>query len=242
MSTYILVHGAFHGGWCWTKVVPQLVQAGHHVIALDLPGHGEDTTPIAELTLETQVSTVVRLIQSRKEPVILVGHSFGGVIVSQAAEQVPDQVKSLIYLTAMVPHSGQSGNDLLDPNSQLGPSLILNQEEGYGAVRDEMIPFLFYNDCSPEDIAFAKAHLVSEPLLPTVQTVTLTPEKFGRVPKTYIECTLDNTFTLGFQHQMQTQTPCQVLTLDAGHSPFFSKPAELTALLLAAATEPAGAR
>ncbi|HWI61624.1 MAG TPA: alpha/beta fold hydrolase [Symbiobacteriaceae bacterium] len=239
MSTFVLVHGAFHGGWCWTKVVPQLVQAGHHVVALDLPAHGEDTTPISELTLETQVSTVVRVIQSRKEPVILVGHSFGGVIVSQAAEQVPGLVKSLVYLTAMVPKHGQCGNDLLDPASQLGPSLILNQEQGYGAVRTEMVPFLFYNDCSAEDIAFAKAHIVNEPLLPTVQTVTLTTENYGRLPKTYIECTLDNTFTLAFQRQMQAQTPCQVQTLEAGHSPFFSKPAELAALLLAAAAQPA---
>ncbi|HWI50957.1 MAG TPA: alpha/beta fold hydrolase [Symbiobacteriaceae bacterium] len=240
MSSYVLVHGAFHGGWCWKKIVPQLVQAGHQVVALDLPAHGEDTTPISELTLQTQVSTVVQVIKTRKEPVILVGHSFGGVIISQAAEQVPELVKSLVYLSAMVPLNGQSGLDLLDSNSQLGPNLIINVEEGYGAVNPEMVPFLFYNDCSPEDIAFATPQLVREPLLPTRQPVSLTAGNFGRLPKAYIECTLDNTFTLGFQRQLQANITCQVLSLESGHSPFFSRPVELANLLLAFAAQPAG--
>jgi pimeloyl-ACP methyl ester carboxylesterase len=235
LSTYILVHGAWHGGWCWHKIVPQLVKAGHHVVALDLPAHGEDTTPIAGLTLDTQVDTVVRLIQSRKEPVILVGHSFGGVFVSQVAERAPELIKSLVYVCAMVPLNGQSGNDQLDPTSQLGPSLVLNPAEGYATIKPDMVPFLFYNDCSPEDIAYATPLLSREPLLPTVQPVSLTAERFGRVPKTYIECTRDNIFSLGHQRHWQTRIACQVRTLEAGHSPFFSKPAELTDVLLSCA-------
>lgn len=77
MSTYLLVHGSFHGGWCWEKIVPQLVQAGHNVVALDLPAHGEDSTLVASVTLQSYVDTVLRVLDTRKEPVILVSHSFG---------------------------------------------------------------------------------------------------------------------------------------------------------------------
>lgn len=232
MSTYVLVHGAWHGGWCWQKIVPQLVRAGHHVVALDLPGHGEDTTPIDRLTLDTQVGTIARVVKTRKEPVILVGHSFGGVFVSQVAERVPELIKSLVYVAAMVPKDGQSGNDLLDPTSLLAPSLELYPEAGHATVRADMVPFLFYNDCSAADITFATARLAKEPLLPTVQPVSLTAERFGRVPKTYIECTQDNVFSLEFQRQLQAQISCEVRTLEAGHSPFFSRPVELADLLL----------
>lgn len=235
MSTYVLVHGSFHGGWCWEKVVPSLVKAGHKVVAVDLPAHGEDKTPIAEVTLKSYVDTVLRVIDSRKEPVILVGHSFGGFVVSQVAEYRPDRIEALIYLTAFLPVNGQTSIQMVDPDSQVGANLIINEQEGWADVRAEAKPGIYYNDCSPEDVQFALSHLVVEPLRPNLEPVYLSPENFGRVPKFYIECLQDNAVTPGYQKFLYTQTPCQqVFTLNTGHSPFLSAPDELVSILLTA--------
>ncbi len=92
MSTYVLVHGAWHGSWCWEKVVPLLEQAGHQVEALDLPGHGQDKTPIREITLAAYTNRVCETLDAQAEPVILVGHSLGGMVITQAAEERPAKI------------------------------------------------------------------------------------------------------------------------------------------------------
>ncbi len=100
MATYVLVHGAWHGGWCWSKLVPLLEATRHRAIALDLPGHGNDKTPLAELSLDRYVACVSTAIGTIDEPVVLVGHSLGGTVISQTAEMHPDRILKLIYLCA----------------------------------------------------------------------------------------------------------------------------------------------
>ncbi len=80
MATYVLVHGAFHGAWCWTKLTPELEARGHRAVAFDLPGGGEDKTPIEQVTLDAYVERVVETVAQESERVILVGHSLGGII------------------------------------------------------------------------------------------------------------------------------------------------------------------
>ena len=86
MSTYVLVHVSWGGAWCWDRVAPLLEQAGHHVVAFDLPAHGEDTTPVEQVTLASYTDRVVAVLDAQSEPVILVGHSHGGVVITQVAE------------------------------------------------------------------------------------------------------------------------------------------------------------
>ena len=93
MSTYVLIHGAFHGGWCWDKVVPLLEAAGHKVVAPDLPSHGRDDTPIAEVTLDTYARRACEVAAAQSEPVIIVGHSMGGR-ESKRVRQALDKVYS----------------------------------------------------------------------------------------------------------------------------------------------------
>src|SRR5258708_26771291 len=105
MSTYLLIHGAWHGAWCWRNVIPQLTWTGHTVIAPDLPGHGDDLTPLACVTLESYVQAVTNLLDALplEEQVILVGHSFGGIVISQVAEERPERIQCLVYLSALLP-------------------------------------------------------------------------------------------------------------------------------------------
>jgi pimeloyl-ACP methyl ester carboxylesterase len=112
MGTFVLIHGAFHGGWCWYKVVPLLEKQGHTVLALDLPGHGRDKTPVAAVTLQLYVDSVCKLLDAQREPVILVGHSMGGGIITQVAEERPERIKCLVYLAGALPRNGQSMFDL----------------------------------------------------------------------------------------------------------------------------------
>ena len=108
MSTFVLVHGAWHGAWCWEKVVPLLEEAGHDVVVPDLPGHGEYGTPMPELSMQGYAERVVRAVDEASEPVILVGHSMGGIVVSLVAEARPDRVRKLVYLTGFLLEDGKT--------------------------------------------------------------------------------------------------------------------------------------
>ena len=119
MATFILVHGACHGGWCWEKVAPLLEANGHQVCAPDLPGLGKDHTPPANVTLADNVEKISRLLDKMEEPVVLVGHSLGGVTISQLAEARRRKIKALVYLCALMPTSGKTGSDMtsLEPDT-----------------------------------------------------------------------------------------------------------------------------
>src|SRR5690242_16126807 len=108
MARFVFVHGAFGGAWCWDPIVAPLEAAGHTVETLDLPGGGDDPTPPAGVTLESCAERVCSQLLERSEPAVLVGHSMGGVIITQAASSCPERVAALIYLTAFMPANGQS--------------------------------------------------------------------------------------------------------------------------------------
>lgn len=108
-KTYILVHGAWYGGWCWYKVAPLLEAKGYQVMAIDLPGYGNDSTPAAIVTLDDYVSKVAETAHSVKGKVVLVGHSMGGAVISQASELLgPEKVEKLVYLDAFLLKDGES--------------------------------------------------------------------------------------------------------------------------------------
>jgi len=108
MVTYVLIHGSWHGGWCWDKLASLLIRQGHSVIAPDLPGHGKDRTPIFKITLQSYVDLVCELLDSQTAPVCLVGHSRGGIVISQAAELRPKKIQKLVYLAAFMLRNGET--------------------------------------------------------------------------------------------------------------------------------------
>jgi pimeloyl-ACP methyl ester carboxylesterase len=100
VSSIHLIHGAWHGRWCWEKLIPKLERNGHTVVARDLPGLGSDRTPAAEITLQAYVDAVCGQLAKEAEPAVVVGHRMGGVVISEVAERIPEKVKALVYLTA----------------------------------------------------------------------------------------------------------------------------------------------
>ncbi len=236
MSTYILVHGSWHGAWCWYKVIPLLEKAGHRAIALDLPGHGRDWTPASAVTMQSYVDAVCKVLDAQAEPVILVGHSRGGIVVSQTAEHRPEKIKMLVYLTAYLIPDGEAmlPTALSDTESLIGPNLVLDEEQGWHMLKAEAFRDALYGDCSDEDVALASALLTPEPNAPVATPLQTSAENLGRIPSVYIECLQDRGVSPSLQKKMYTAAACQsVLSLDTGHSPFLSAPEALVSHLIA---------
>src|SRR5262245_30690572 len=120
MTSLVLVHGGWEAGWCWRKVVPLLRDAGHEVFAPTLTGLGERKHLASpEVGLDTHVQDIVGVLESEElDEVILVGHSYGGMVIAGVAERVPERLAQLVYLDAFVPEDGQSTLDLLPPEYQ----------------------------------------------------------------------------------------------------------------------------
>ena len=230
MSTYVLIHGAWHGGWCWEKVVPLLQKQGHTAVAPDLPAQGKDKTPIAEVSLQSYADRVCDILDAQPEPAILVGHSMGGMVITQAAEYRPDRIRTLVYLCAFLPRNGESLLQLAQTDTEglVLPNLVPADDQQSATVRDETIKDAFYGDCSDDDVARAKSLLVAQPLAPLAAPVTTTEANFGRVPRVYIECLKDRAIPPPLQKQMYTASPCRkVIAMDTSHSPFLSAPEQL---------------
>ena len=112
MARIVLVHGAFAGAWCWEPVLPGLRAAGHEVEAIDLPGSGGDETPVEEVSLDAYANRVCAVLADGR-PAVLVGHSMGGMVITQAAARCPEHVAALVYLAAFLPADGQSLMELV---------------------------------------------------------------------------------------------------------------------------------
>jgi pimeloyl-ACP methyl ester carboxylesterase len=209
MTHFVLVHGAWHGSWCWDRVAAGLFARGHRVTAVDLPGRGG--TPVRggpfwgwRTGVPDSVAVVLRAIRAQKEPIVLVGHSLGGVSITQAGEDAAERIKSLVDLTAMLPAHGQNA----------APSI--------------------YTDCTPEDIATAGRQVVPELIGPSLSKVRTTPEKWGQLRKLYIQCLRDEVIPISAQRAMCENTGVsQIETLDTGHFPPYSMTERVVELLAA---------
>ena len=241
MSTFLLVHGSWHGAWCWYKIVPRLERAGHTVIVPDLQSHGRDWTPPGQVTLQDYVDRICQLLDEQTEPVILVAHSRGGIIISQVAEQRPKKVSLLVYLAAFLIPTGETVLTYFykDKDCLIVPNIEINRQQGWDMLKTEAFQAALYADCSAEDIALAQLLLTPEPLSPAATPLQLTQVNFGRIPRVYIELLQDRAVSPALQRLMYTQLPCQqIISIEASHSAYFSKPDALAEhLILLQATQ-----
>ena len=235
MAIFILVHGGMHGGWCWDHAATILRAASHTVHAPDLPGMGADTTPLAKVTLSLTVDVIADILVAQSEMPIVVGHSLAGLILSEVAERLPERIACLVYVTAALLPNGASFQDA--PEQDVVRPGLIAAEDGVAVQYDPAhAKETFYNTTDPQLAREAVSRLTPQPVAPMQVPLKLTGERFGRVPRAYIECTEDRTITIAAQRQMQVILPCEpVFTLKTDHSPFLSAPQAFTDCLFAIA-------
>lgn len=235
MSTFILVHGAWHGAWCWYKIVPLLERAGHEVIAIDLPSLGVDRTPLAAVTLDTWTDAVSAALNAVPGQSILIGHSMGGIVVSQAAERHPDKVKTSVYVSAFLLRDGESLFAVASREPGGIPGIATVSADKLSMTCDTNgVREVLYNECADEDVALAQLLLTPQALAPMAAPQRISSARFGRVPRVYIECLRDRVVPPTLQRAMYTASPCaRMIVMDTDHSPFLSRPRELADHLLA---------
>lgn len=237
MTTYLLVHGAWHTGECWTRVTPLLEAAGHRVLAPTLTGYG-DTVHLAgpEVGLDTHVADVTGLIRAEDlTDVVLVGHSYAGLVISSVANELPDRVARLVYLDAMVPEDGESAADVL-PVTQGLIDLALASERGWRVppMPELPPPAGLFGVTDPDDIAWLRTMLSDQPVRCLQQPVRLDNPATRAIPRTHIHCTVKPE---GFARRpvpavQPNGTPAEVWELPTGHDCMITTPVELSELLL----------
>ncbi|MDE1918917.1 MAG: alpha/beta fold hydrolase, partial [Sphingomonadales bacterium] len=144
----ILVHGAFSNSHVWGHVAGKLRAAGHRVVALDLPGRPGAPMAPDQVSLGLYRDVVVAALGEVDGPVILVGHSFAGIVIAAAAEQVPEKIKTLVFVAAYLPQDGDSLLSLAqqDPDAKIGPTLTIDKDKGIAVVDYASRAELFAND------------------------------------------------------------------------------------------------
>lgn len=221
----VLVHGAFSNGQVWGHVAGKLSAAGYPVVTVDLPGRSGAPMAPDQVSLDLYRNTVIEALNAVDGPAVLVGHSFAGIVIAAAAEQVPEKIKTLVFTAAYLPQDGDSLLSLAqqDHDAKIGPHLSIDKERGIAVVEYSARAELFANDGSAPLKAKLPDFILDEPATPLVTPVRVTAERFGQVDKIYVSTQVDQVISPAFQAEMLSRTPVRkVVSLQTGHLPFLT--------------------
>jgi pimeloyl-ACP methyl ester carboxylesterase len=235
MARILLIHGAFGRAAVWDRVSPGLRAAGHDVEAIDLPGHGDDDTPVAEVTLDRYAQRVCQALADGP-PAVLVGHSMGGMVITQAAANCPDQVDRLVYVAAFLPADGESLIDLTHRPEGAGDAvqanLVVEGDPPVATMPDAAAREGLLHCCDDEAAAWAISLRCAQPVAPFTHPVRLDGDAFAALPRAYVMCLQDRAIKPALQRLMLERAGCDpVLEIDTDHCVWASRPDELVAAL-----------
>jgi pimeloyl-ACP methyl ester carboxylesterase len=236
MTTFVLVHGALHGSWCWDRVAKPLRDNGHRVETVDMPGRPGGPA-IANPDLASYAATVIAAVDRCAEPVVLVAHSLGGLAATLAAEARAEVLTRVAFVNSLILRDGEGAlQTILAPGSESvfaheGTLTISSDGASIFVTSPETAIEGFYHRCAPVDAAEAVSRLVAEPLQPALEIVKVTGSRFGAVPKTYIGSRDDRAVPWQLQQDMSARAGADFIELDADHSPFISATSDLVAAL-----------
>jgi pimeloyl-ACP methyl ester carboxylesterase len=238
---FVLVHGGYHGVWCWDRLTPELERLGHDVVAIDLPGCGERMSERASLT--SWRAALKDVIEAGD---VLVGHSMGGFAISLGADEVPEKVARLIYLSAAVPTEGGVMRDATEDNvatdwaDTVGlpfedfMALVELPDQGpcVALTRQEAANKLFYHDCTPADQDWAWDHVTPLPVAPAEEPFHLPRFWDAPIPRDFILTTDDFSHPTALDNRFMARLGLTTaLSIRSSHSPFISRPADTAHLL-----------
>jgi pimeloyl-ACP methyl ester carboxylesterase len=232
-ATVVLVHGAWHGAWCFDRVVPLLQAAGVPSVAVDLPGHGLDPGPFTDL--HGDAARVGHVLDRIGTDVVLLGHSYGGAVVTEAG--VHETVRHLVYLCAFPLDEGEScaaaaTSEAAGLSHASRPDLTAGwvvHGDGTTTLDPKSAAGALYNDCDAATIDWAIAHLGPQPM----ENLSQPPAGVGwrSRPSTYVVCTEDGAVHPGLQEALADRCTERVVW-PTSHSPFASRPAIVAELLV----------
>lgn len=236
----VLVHGAWHGAWCWARVMDGSAAKGIDAVAVDLPGHGSDDRPLGDL--HTDAERVRQVLDDRPGcDIVLVGHSYGGAVITEAGDH--PSVRHLVFLCAMALKEAESCSSVAagDPaaasishDGRPDPSqAVVPDDEGMLTLEPTLAAACLYNECDHDTAAWAVGHLGPQPLV----TLQQTPRSVAwrSKPSTYAVCANDLIVHPRVQRIMATRCT-RAVEWDSDHSPFLSHPDFVVRLLAAEAS------
>lgn len=231
MARIILIHGAWGNAAGWAGIVPLLTARGHHVEAVDLPGHGRSTIAPETVGQADYVDSVAERLLSGP-PAMLVGHSMGGIVAAQVSARHPDHVTKAVYVAALLPRDGESLLDLIRQQDAPGIQAAVRPGPARGTTElDPAAAATLFQDATPVQAAGAIAALGPQSNAAQTDKAVLGPG-FNRVPRAYVFCAQDRVVTPPLQRKMVDATPCEAeFTLDCGHVPQLTQPRALADLL-----------
>jgi pimeloyl-ACP methyl ester carboxylesterase len=236
MATFVLVHGGWHGGWCWQKVIPFLEEASHEVYAPTLTGLAERASELSpDIGLDTHIQDITGLLQEKNlHGVILVGHSYGAMVITGVVDQVPERIAHLVYLDTFVPRDGES----MAASSPMVIRLLRKQAQAHGdgwRVDSQGT----YGVTTEPDRSWVRSQVTPQPLKTLEQPLHLkNPAIVSAKPRTHISCTGGGFFfslmrrILAPRALPPTEAGWRLRQLPTGHDAMITLPRELADLLL----------
>ncbi|WP_024769867.1 alpha/beta fold hydrolase [Aquimarina macrocephali] len=234
-KTFLLIHGAWEGAWAWKETTQFLERKGNKVISIDLPGHGDDITPISEINLDLYVNRVKVELNKFSAPVVLVAHSFAGYVISKVAEEVPQKIEKLIFIASAIPYKSKPAIKIFeeDKESEFIANLIFSEDQISATMNRETIKNIVFGGATDSQIDEVIPQLVEQATKPFFEIVETTEKNFGSVSKAYIETKHDRVLSLTAQRMLQKETGItESVLLDTGHVPLVTTPKELANALI----------
>jgi pimeloyl-ACP methyl ester carboxylesterase len=237
--TFVLVHGSFHGNWCWTKVMPLLEREGYAVVAPNLPASGGDNASIENADLNGYAGRIAPMIDGIEGKIILVGHSMGGIVTSQVSEDRPHRLCAAVYINGLLFRNDESLASFLEANSGLNvddlvlKNMKVSADGTMATFPADKATEVFYNTCTAADASWAQTQLTPQRTKVYGDKLKLSTERYGTVKRFYVKGLQDHAVSPLYQDAMLKNTACeQIFSLDGDHSPFLSAPSKLVDILL----------
>ena len=228
----LLLHGAWQGAWVFDGIVPHLEARGWRCHPVDLPENGCPGAPPGSASLGAYVAHCARVAPER---MVILAHSGSGVIASQLAEDHPERVAAILYVAGMMLPSGMAFEDLARQLAAEGldvagvnPHLVRSADGRFTEVPPEVAERIFLHDCPPDLARAGAARLTPQRETGRILRAQLTPDRFGRVPRIYVEALDDRSVVLAAQRRMQALLPPdRTISIATGHAPHIAQPERL---------------
>jgi pimeloyl-ACP methyl ester carboxylesterase len=231
MREFLLIHGACHGAWCWQPLIGELEMRGARAFAIDLPGHGEDNTPRAGINRASYISAIIKHVNKLEaSELTIVGHSLAGILLLELAKELPQRIRDLVFLAALVPHPGERVIDLIQQERRQSYYRQAEVSDDYTILRSfDKARDAYFGDLPEEQARLAYKKLTRQPFKVYLDPA---PEVSVEVPIRYIVCKKDQSLPPERCIEWASRLGVTPEIINSDHDVMLSHPSMLAELLL----------